>query len=684
MFKKILIANRGEIACRVIESAKRMGVKTVAIFSDIDRNSKFVSMSDEAYYIGPNPASESYLMEDKILDICKQTGAEAVHPGYGFLSENAGFSEACASNGIKFIGPPAPAIVDMGSKSASKNIMIAAGVPVTPGYHGEDQSIETLKAEALKIGYPVMIKAVLGGGGKGMRICMTEGEFDEMLDGAKREAMKSFKDDRVLIERYLVKPRHVELQVFADEHGNCVYLNERDCSVQRRHQKVLEEAPAPGLSEEMRAKMGIAAVNAAKAVGYEGAGTVEFMLDDNGEDFFFMEMNTRLQVEHPVTEMVTGVDLVDWQLRIAAGHPLPMTQEEVPLIGHAIEARVYAENPENNFLPASGPVAFMDLPEHVSFKNGKIRIDSGIREGDEVSIFYDPMIAKLIVHGHDRGEALRVLDAALKEYRIVGLPTNIEFLRKTAGHQAFVDAELDTGFIEKHYDDLLPQAEPTPNRVLVLAALSRLLEESEVLSSNGSPWTSIAGAGGRFTGEAGRTRTLQFTGDGGAEDLAIDVTYLPTADGDEVRFGTEIDGEFVVVSGRLDGKAKITAVVGKERITATVVRHGDKFSVFCDQGDFKHLHTVALKPLDLGEDTGAKGKSTIITPMPGSVTKVMVKPGDVVGKGEALMIMTAMKMEHIIRAPDDVTIASVPYSEGDFVEDGKVLVSFVDDDQNDA
>lgn len=682
MFKKILIANRGEIACRVIESAKRMGIQTVALYSDIDQNSKHVSLADEAYYVGPNPASESYLLGDKILEICKQSGAEAVHPGYGFLSENAGFSEACASNGIKFIGPPASAIVDMGSKSASKDIMIAAGVPVTPGYHGEAQDLETLKSEARKMGYPVMIKAVLGGGGKGMRIALTEDVFEENLDGARREAMKSFADDRVLIERFLVKPRHVELQVFADEHGNCVHLYERDCSVQRRHQKVLEEAPAPGMTKELRDRMGTAAVNAAKAVGYEGAGTVEFMLDDDGESFYFMEMNTRLQVEHPVTEMVTGVDLVDWQLRIAAGHPLPMSQDEIPLTGHAIEARVYAENPENEFLPASGPVAFMDLPDHVSFKNGDIRIDSGVREGDDVSIFYDPMISKLIVKGNDRDEALRLLDQALKNYRVVGLPTNIEFLRKTASHRAFREAELDTNFIEKNYDELLPVAQPTPDRVLVLAALARLLEEAESLSSNASPWGNVAGAGARFTGEGGRVRTLNFTGNNGSEDLSVAVKYFPGSDGDEVKFSADVGGESdVVVRGRLVGKSKILAFFGKERVTATVNRHGDTFSVFCDQGDFKHVYNVDVAPLDLGDDSGAKGKLNVLTPMPGTVIKVMVGKGDSVAKGEPMMILTAMKMEHIIRAQADGTIASVGYGEGDFVEDGKVLISFVDEDE---
>ncbi len=410
MFHKVLIANRGEIAVRVMRTCRRLGIKTVAVHSDVDANAQHVLEADEAVNIGPAPAAESYLIGEKILAAAKLTGATAVHPGYGFLSENAIFSNMLAENGITFIGPPAKAIVDMGSKSASKNIMIDAGVPVTPGYHGDNQDPDYLKQMADEMGYPVMLKAVLGGGGKGMRMVPDESEFFDMLDAAKREAMKGFADDDMLIEKFLTEPRHVELQVFADQHGNAVHLNERDCSLQRRMQKVLEEAPAPGMSAEQRQKMGQAACDAARAVGYEGAGTVEFLLDTDNS-FYFMEMNTRLQVEHPVSEMITGQDFVEWQLRVAAGETLPMTQEEIPLDGHSIEARIYAENPENDFLPGSGHLHFVKTPESGSFGlDSKIRIDAGVVQGDDVSIYYDPMISKLIVHGEDREHALRLLD----------------------------------------------------------------------------------------------------------------------------------------------------------------------------------------------------------------------------------------------------------------------------------
>ena len=416
MFSKIVIANRGEIAVRVMRTCRRLGIKTVAVHSDVDSKAQHVLEADEAVNIGPAPAAESYLIGEKILAVCKQTGAQAVHPGYGFLSENAIFSDLLAENGITFIGPPAKAIIDMGSKSASKNIMIDAGVPVTPGYHGDNQDPDYLKQMADEMGYPVMLKAVLGGGGKGMRMVSNEGEFFDMLDAAKREAMKGFADDDMLIEKFLTEPRHVELQIFADQHGNAVHLNERDCSLQRRMQKVLEEAPAPGMSAEQRQKMGQAACDAARAVGYEGAGTVEFLLDTDNS-FYFMEMNTRLQVEHPVSEMITGQDFVEWQLRVAAGERLPLLQDDIPLVGHSIEARIYAENPENDFLPGSGHLAFVKTPECGSFGlDSKIRIDAGVVQGDDVSIYYDPMISKVIVHGEDREHALRLLDGVRDLY----------------------------------------------------------------------------------------------------------------------------------------------------------------------------------------------------------------------------------------------------------------------------
>ena len=445
MFTKILIANRGEIACRIIKTAKKMGILTVAVYSDADAESLHVHMADEAVYLGPSPSRESYLLVDKVIAAAKMTGAQAIHPGYGFLSENAEFCRQCHQENITFIGPPVAAIEAMGSKSAAKNIMEKANVPLVPGYHGDDQSEEILKNSADEMGYPVLLKATAGGGGKGMRQVWNASEFSEGLVAAKREAKSSFGDDRMLVEKYLTQPRHVEIQVFCDNHQQAVYLFERDCSVQRRHQKIIEEAPAFSMSEELRAQMGESAIKSAQAIGYQGAGTVEFLLDVDGS-FYFMEMNTRLQVEHPVTEMISGQDLVEWQLRVAAGEKLPKTQAELVLNGHAFEARIYAEDPNNDFLPATGKLEFLQTP----IESEHVRIDTGVRQGDEVSVFYDPMIAKLIVWDETREKALQRLAKALSEYRINGVTTNIEFLYNLATCKPFVEADIDTGFIEKN------------------------------------------------------------------------------------------------------------------------------------------------------------------------------------------------------------------------------------------
>ncbi|MEP6702134.1 MAG: biotin carboxylase N-terminal domain-containing protein, partial [Betaproteobacteria bacterium] len=463
MFDKILIANRGEIACRVAATARRLGIRTVAVYSDADADSKHVAVCDEAFRLGPAPARESYLRGDAIVEIAKRCGAGAIHPGYGFLSENEAFAQACADAGIAFIGPPPSAIAAMGSKSESKRLMGAAGVPLVPGYHGADQDAALLRREADQIRFPVLIKASAGGGGKGMRVVEKGADFAAALASCLREAKASFGDDRVLIEKYLTKPRHIEIQVFADAHGNCVYLFERDCSVQRRHQKVLEEAPAPGMTAERRRAMGEAAVAAARAVGYVGAGTVEFIvdtLDPRPDSFYFMEMNTRLQVEHPVTEMITRLDLVEWQLRVAAGEHLPLSQDRLAINGHAIEARIYAEDPSRDFLPSVGRIAHLATPAAISFAfNGdadparepaSVRIDSGVREGDAISQFYDPMLAKLIVWGHDRPAALRQMRAALAAYQVAGVTTNIEFLHRLVAHHAFANADLDTGLIARN------------------------------------------------------------------------------------------------------------------------------------------------------------------------------------------------------------------------------------------
>src|SRR5450830_13678 len=556
MFSKILIANRGEIACRVAETARKLGIKTVAVYSEADAQAKHVTACDEAVLIGPAPAKESYLLGDKIIAVALETGAQAIHPGYGFLSENAGFAEACARAGLVFIGPPASAIQAMGSKSAAKSLMDQAGVPLVPGYHGDDQDPDLLQNEADRIGYPALLKASAGGGGKGMRIVEKSEDFKAALASCKREASNSFGDDKVLVERYLTRPRHIEIQVFADSHGECVYLFERDCSVQRRHQKVLEEAPAPGMSAERRAAMGEAAVAAAKAVGYVGAGTVEFIANQDGS-FYFMEMNTRLQVEHPVTEMITGLDLVEWQLRVAFGEHLPLRQEQLQLNGHAIEARVYAENPEKGFLPSIGTLRHMQSPSAVTFELGgtlvpaAVRIDSGVREGDAISPFYDPMIAKLIVWGADRREALARMAQALSDYQIVGLATNIAFLKRLVLGQAFSSADLDTGLIERNHDALFPAAQAAPAGALALAAEALLKAEQK---QGDDPWSQTNGWRMNQT----YSRKLSFTDEHAAYDISI--TYGP----DGWQFST-----------------------GGQGARGTVQRDGDTFHVFTNGAHYQ-------------------------------------------------------------------------------------------------
>ncbi|MET0322880.1 MAG: acetyl-CoA carboxylase biotin carboxylase subunit, partial [Duganella sp.] len=499
MFTKILIANRGEIACRVAATARRLGVKTVAVYSEADANAQHVDSCDEAILIGPAAASESYLRGDKIIAAALATGAQAIHPGYGFLSENADFADACAQAGLVFIGPPASAMRAMGSKSAAKSLMEQADVPLVPGYHGERQDPDFLQAQADRIGYPVLLKASAGGGGKGMRVVDSSAQFKDALASCKREAISSFGDDQVLAEKYLQRPRHIEIQVFADTNGNYIYLFERDCSVQRRHQKVLEEAPAPNMPPERRAAMGEAAVAAARAVGYVGAGTVEFIANQDGS-FYFMEMNTRLQVEHPVTEMITGTDLVEWQLRVAAGEPLPKLQHDLAIHGHAIEARIYAENPDKGFLPSIGTLRHLGLPAAVSFELGgdanapaAVRIDSGVRAGDAISPYYDPMIAKLIVWGANRQQALARMVQALSQYQVVGLNTNVAFLKRLVQGQAFATADLDTGLIERHHDTLFAAAKAAPDAALALACAAVMAEERQGAQALTGAWHAGAG-----------------------------------------------------------------------------------------------------------------------------------------------------------------------------------------------
>ena len=669
MFEKILIANRGEIACRVARTARRMGIRTVAVYSEADRDALHAAACDEAYHIGPAPARDSYLRADRILDVARRSGAQAVHPGYGFLSENESFAQACAAAGVVFIGPPAAAIRAMGSKSNSKVLMERAGVPLVPGYHGEAQDAELLAREAARIGFPVLIKASAGGGGKGMRVVRSADELEAAVASARREAASSFGDDRLLIEKYLERPRHVELQIFADTHGSCVHLFERDCSVQRRHQKVLEEAPAPGMQAQRRRQMGSAAVAAARAVNYVGAGTVEFILDASGQ-FYFMEMNTRLQVEHPVTEMITGLDLVEWQLRVASGEPLPLTQEQLAIRGHAIEARVYAEDPAKGFLPAVGVVEHLREPA----PSAHVRVDTGVREGDEIGVNYDPMIAKLICWDVDRDAALRRMRQALAEYQVAGLANNLQFLSAVVAHRAFAEAHrdpglLDTGLIERYRVELLPDGQPAGDVTLAVAVLSELLradEEARVRArSSGdphSPWHDSSG----WRLNEDNFHVFTFT-DG---ERKVPVTAHYRAAGYEL----ELPGGHVMAKGELDGDGRLAVDLDGARMLGQVVRRGNELTVFV-QGTSHRLQLEALEAVD---DAAAAGSLT--SPMPGSVIDVLVKAGERVEKGAPLMLIEAMKMEHTIAAPAAGRVMEIFFAKGDLVKEGVELLGFESDE----
>ncbi len=662
MFTKILIANRGEIACRVIRTARRMGIATVAVYSEADANARHVRMADEAVLIGPAAARDSYLKADRILDAAKRTGAEAVHPGYGFLSENEGFAEACAAAGIVFVGPPVAAIRAMGSKSAAKALMAKAGVPLTPGYHGDDQDPAHLQREADAIGYPVLIKASAGGGGKGMRRVDRADEFAAALVSCQREARNAFGDDRVLVEKYVLKPRHIEIQVFGDTHGRVVHLFERDCSVQRRHQKVLEEAPAPGMTSARRAAMGQAAVEAAKAVDYVGAGTVEFIANQDGS-FYFMEMNTRLQVEHPVTEMITGLDLVEWQLRVAAGEPLPMTQDELAIDGHALEARIYAEDPDKGFLPSTGRLTHLVPPRD----SDHVRVDTGVEQGDEITPFYDPMIAKLIVHGADRPQALARMRRALAAYRIVGVGNNVEFLGRLVATPSFANADLDTGLIERESALLFPQHHDVPTDVWLAVTLGELLRERRTAHEHGesavdrdSPWRLLDGW--RLNGRARRTIALAI-GDASKE---VVVDYA----GSDYRL--TIDDTTVAAHGTLDDGGGLHAHLDDRRSTATIVVSGLRRHVFVDGRVFT-VRVVDL--LDAG-GAGHEVEGGLKAPMPGKVVALIAAAGAVVEKGAPLLVLEAMKMEHTITAPTRGTVRTFRFAAGDQVAEGADLVDF--------
>jgi len=661
MFKKILIANRGEIACRVAATARRMGVKTVAVYSDADAGAKHVQACDEAVHVGGSAPKDSYLQWQRILAAAKATGAEAVHPGYGFLSENEAFAKACAEAGLVFIGPPASAIQAMGLKAESKQLMEKAGVPLVPGYHGKDQDPALLQGEADRMGYPVLIKASAGGGGKGMRIVEKSQDFAAALASCQREAINSFGDDAVLVEKYVQRPRHIEIQVFGDAHGNCVHLFERDCSVQRRHQKVLEEAPAPGLTPQLRQQMGQAAVAAAKAVNYVGAGTVEFIVEQTAYDqpesmkFYFMEMNTRLQVEHPVTEAITGLDLVEWQLRVASGEPLPLQQDQIRMQGHAIEARICAENPDKQFLPATGTLAVYRKPRAVSFERGDVRFDDGVREGDTISPFYDSMVAKLIVHGDTRAQALARLDAALAQTHIVGLNTNVQFLRHVLQTDAFATAKLDTALIERERAVLFQQ-DPVGPTATAAAVVAHTLAAEQALAGD-DPFSRRDGW------QAHGLTQRRFDLDSEGQALPALLTY--GRDGLRLQVG---DGPAAPLCLRPEGGG--LWVEHAERLHSTVYMHGETAHVFTPRGAAR---------MDLRDPLAHAGEAAqeggrLTAPMPGKVVSFAVQAGDAVQAGQPLAVMEAMKMEHTIAAPHDGTVAELLYTPGDQVSEGAELL----------
>ncbi|KAJ3736273.1 carbamoyl-phosphate synthase L chain, ATP binding domain-containing protein [Lentinula guzmanii] len=727
-FDKILIANRGEIACRVIRTANKLGIRCVAVYSEADHDALHVKMADEAYCIGPAPSSESYLNMNKIIEVCHLSGAQAVHPGYGFLSENAQFAKRLSEEGIVFIGPPASAIISMGSKSESKNIMSSAGVPCVPGYHGHNQDPEFLFEKAKEIGFPVLIKAVHGGGGKGMRTVLepTAEAFYEALTSAKRESLKSFGNDTVLVEKYIQRPRHVEVQVFADSMGGAISLWERDCSVQRRNQKIIEEAPAPGLSVELRESLSAKAVAAARAVNYVGAGTVEFIFDNDTQDFYFMEMNTRLQVEHPVTEMVTGLDLVEWQLEVAAGNPLSMDQSSVPLVGHAFEARIYAENPRNNFLPDSGQLLYLSTPTpsltlpqpykpssaSQSLSNAKplgpyyesvspsVRLEQGFEQGSQIGVYYDPMIAKLIVHGQDRTEALRMLRKALDEYHVVGVSTNVEFLRTLAGNQAFIEAELETGFIQKHFDELFaPISEPAPE-ILAQAAIFVALRDhfKQKTSFVHSPWTTLVSR--RFGGDV-YERVIHIKDDASTNEIEPTAIYIKSLAGGlfdvEVRTSTGAPPQFLGVSAKLVSPTSLSLTLNGKLSTVTIVSqppppsvpaslaHNTMERLHIFSGERKRTLVIPTPKwlLMQGGDvlSAAAGTGALKAPMPSLVVDVRVKVGDKVEKGQSVIVLESMKTETVLRAGISGTVKVVECKNGEMVQEGKELINIEADEE---
>ncbi|MBE0402169.1 acetyl/propionyl/methylcrotonyl-CoA carboxylase subunit alpha [Halomonas citrativorans] len=677
-FDTLLIANRGEIACRIMRTARLMGLKTVAVYSDADANARHVREADEAIRIGPAAARESYLNIEAVIDAAKRTGSGAIHPGYGFLSENGAFVKALEEAGITFIGPPASAIAAMGDKSAAKARMANADVPLVPGYHGDNQDDDLLRAEADNIGYPVMLKASAGGGGKGMRVVEKSEAFQAALEGCRRESKAAFGDDRMLIEKYLVQPRHVEVQVFCDRHGHGVYLFERDCSVQRRHQKVLEEAPAPGMTPELRAAIGNAAVRAAQEIGYVGAGTVEFLLDASpGQDgsFYFMEMNTRLQVEHPVTEMITGQDLVEWQLRVAMGESLPCTQDELTITGHSFEARLYAEDPDQDFLPATGQLTRFALDlAGTNLQADQVRLDSGVESGDTVSMHYDPMLAKLIVHGSDRDAALATLNRALAALDIQGVVTNRAFLQRLATHPAFKNVELDTRFIERHEATLFAahHYQPEEYASAALLALHQLAQECE----SNSPWDRHDG----FRLNAPRTVRIALHDPKHAQALE-DASPLVVVEGKrhpgDPEWHLTINGHAVkgqTFSASLQpliGNAVAITLNGHRR--RLQAQHDGNVLIMVDPQGETRLYWQRIDAIDHGQH---EVQASFTAPMHGTVVALLVEAGTSVEKGIPLMVMEAMKMEHTITAPTNGRVEGFCFQAGDTVSQGDVLLDF--------
>jgi 3-methylcrotonyl-CoA carboxylase alpha subunit len=669
MFSKILIANRGEIACRIMHTARRLGIATVAVYSEADRDAMHVGLADEAFFIGPAPARESYLDGNKIREAAQKAGAQAIHPGYGFLSENAAFAESCANAGIVFIGPPAAAIRAMGDKAQAKILMEKAGVPLVPGYHGSDQDAALLAEKAAALGHPVLIKASAGGGGKGMKIAAHAAEFAAQLASAKREALSAFGDDRVLIEKYFTRTRHVEVQIFADSDGHCVHLFDRDCSIQRRHQKIIEEAPAPGLSDALRQVMQKAALAAARAVGYTGAGTVEFLVTPDDGAFYFLEMNTRLQVEHPVTEMITGLDLVEWQILVAASGALPLRQDEIFAQGHAVEARIYAEDPARAFLPQSGRLARFDIPE----QGQHIRVDTGVRAGDAIPVDYDPLIAKLIVWDKDREATVRRLGAALAATRVAGLITNVDFLRAIVTQADFIAGSPDTGFFEAHRGDLLAPTKPAGNEIVAMAAVGLLCERAAAAQAQAgasadpwSPWHSQAGW--RLNGNARETVQLRETAGDKTIDHSVEVTYLR----DAWRLNWSGDG-FSQASGTLAADGRLAAEFDGHRLSGIFVRSGLVLMVFPATGA-GHRFAVVSPIAEVARGGVPAGRLT--APMPGRIAALLVEPGTRVEANQPVLVLEAMKMEHLLTAPRSGVVKEFKFKLGSQVAEGVELVTF--------